>query len=704
MSSEITKFIVRKLKKAILIIFTLCYTILSHGADVCVSNLSPNSDITWTITNREGHVEFSSADYLSQKNCFLELDDEQYYQWNLQANSIYRQDTVLLTLAVNNAVIMAIPNTIAIGEYQSEFKTGSKSPVLKIVGGENASIEDFPWQVFFRFGDYMCGGSIISDRWILTAAHCTQDKEGKQVDVSEMYILVGATNRTNGTGKKYYIKDYIIHENYNNQTLKNDIAVLELTEAIDYPNAEAIGLISNSNVEDGATRSGVMSTVTGWGLTDVNPVTSPSKLQMVELPIVDNSIAATVWGSLSSTVLSAGYKDGHKDACSGDSGGPLIVEFGGIKKIAGIVSYGSEDCDTYGGYTRVSSYLDWIEDKTLVIPPGEIAKPSGELKVCIGTASSVYNTNGGDENSYEWELSPTEAGSLTFNNEEVSISWDPNYIGTAELRVRAKIDGTMTSWRSIYPEIVIITELQSHSKDTIICEGDYLSLEIEALGDMLQYEWYKDDAIYRTTADPYLIFTKADTSHSGAYHCIIKGTCGEAVTEDINLTVWPKTRIESIANKDIDLRQGASSTLSISTRGHELAYQWYKDSITIDHATQASFTLSDVNANDIGRYYAIAHGSCESDTSQQIYVYVDDESLMYNARIWPSVAEDFVHIAISTEFLFDVNIYNMQGILKSQYLDQRHRLSVDISTLPAGIYYLQLESESLEEVFRFIKK
>ena len=110
----------------------------------------------------------------------------------------------------------------------------------------------------------------------------------------------------------------------------------------------------------GAIVPGVMSWVTGYGLTMISPPTVPTQLQKVQLPIVSNATASVVWPDIASTDLMAGYRNGNKDACSGDSGGPLVVPVDGEYKLAGMVSWGSSKCNTYGAYTRVSDFESWI--------------------------------------------------------------------------------------------------------------------------------------------------------------------------------------------------------------------------------------------------------------------------------------------------------------------------------------------------------
>src|SRR5690606_9816378 len=127
----------------------------------------------------------------------------------------------------------------------------------------------------------------------------------------------------------------------------------------------------------------------------------------------------------------AGYRDATRDACNGDSGGPLVVPVSGEYRLAGITSWGSEDCDTYSAYTRISAYESWIRTLTGITefaPP----IPIGAILICQGTAFSQYNTApvaGATE--YQWELFPGEAGTISGTGNSATAVWDPQYLGPA---------------------------------------------------------------------------------------------------------------------------------------------------------------------------------------------------------------------------------------------------------------------------------
>lgn len=694
-----------KLKK-IKILLLLAASLLWGSASaeevfVEVVRISGNSQLSWTISNNLDHTMASSEDYLQSDTFAMVLEADQRFRLNLNIDEEAPQDTDLLLLKVNGAGIMLIKSDIGQGEFSYPFFTGYKQPVLKIVGGSDADIEDFPWQVYFRAGNYQCGGSIISKRWILTAAHCTQDGEGEQIIAGQMKVKVGtATPYNESSGKWYYVKNYIVHEDYNNSTLVNDIALLELYNEIDFTNAEIIELISVQEVDSGATDPGVQSLVSGWGLSGVDPDESPSILQKAELPLISNATAASVWGKIPSTILMAGYIDGSQDACSGDSGGPLVVSFNGESRLAGVVSWGSENCNTYGGFTRVSSYLDWIEEQT----KAELSTPVGQLKVCPDELSSTYVTDPGDSSTFEWEISPEDAGVVSFDEEVATIVWNPNFFGTVRLYVRAEIDGTLTKWATESIEVGKATVLLSSPDDLEVCEGDVASFFVETDGYNLTYNWFKDGVFYNSSSSATLAYNSSNISYSGAYYCVVESNCGEVTTDIFNLTVHPNTEIISIP-EDEQAVLNDDVHITVNTVGHDLQYQWFKDGDIIVGATDSVLSLAAVDANDIGLYHVEVEGACMSDVSDEVYLYVGSKLTDdVQARIWPSFVTTELNTAVSTNELYSLEVFNMKGLLIYSEQDISNQYLINASAWTNGSYVVKISSKGFSESYRILKK
>ena len=232
-----------------------------------------------------------------------------------------------------------------------------RSAAPRIVGGVEAKPGAFPYIVSLQadgFGHF-CGGSLIADRWVLTAAHC--------VDGGVDSVLIGLHDRKNpSSAEKFTVANIYVHPKSDMSTMEYDVALLELSESSSFkPVALNDAEISISS------SSPVLATTAGWGTTSSGSSSLPSILRQVSVPLVskaDCNAKDSYNGDITDSMLCAGYKTGGKDSCQGDSGGPLVVtQADGTPVLAGVVSWG-EGCalkNKYGVYAKVSAALDWIK-------------------------------------------------------------------------------------------------------------------------------------------------------------------------------------------------------------------------------------------------------------------------------------------------------------------------------------------------------
>ena len=179
------------------------------------------------------------------------------------------------------------------------------------------------------WGGHFCGGSLVREDWVITAAHCVEGTNSNSIQVK---IGLHNVNGTSGAISRY-VDQVIVHPQYSGWSLDNDYAILHLTQPV--TNFEPIQLITDNSHDN----EPVMSTVMGWGATSSGGWSSTYLLE-VDVPI-DNSCGNYSNSDITNNMICAGDSNGGEDSCQGDSGGPLIMTNDeGEYELIGIVSWG----------------------------------------------------------------------------------------------------------------------------------------------------------------------------------------------------------------------------------------------------------------------------------------------------------------------------------------------------------------------------
>jgi len=691
----------------IVLLFLFSISVLSQKVTIEVLQ-SKNPGLTaWQILDNHNQIIFSGTEYLKFDSVIFGLEANRIYYLKVSASDKIDSKTNFLSLILNDEPILYIKSDIGQGDHLFPFFTGIKAINAKITGGVSTVISDFPWQVYFISGNFRCGGSIIGNRWVVTAAHCTKDNSGAAIPASEMSVVVAVNNPSNPLeGKTYQVSQAIVNSGYNDQTLINDIALLELVDTINFANAKPIKLVNANDVAEGAILPGVMSWVTGWGYIHVNPNVLPTSLQKVQLPIISLAQAETVWGStIPATDLMAGFLNGNKDACNGDSGGPLVVPVLGEYKLAGIVSWGSQNCDTYGAYTRVSDFIDWIKTNTGLPIDFRPAEPRGDSIICQGTESSQYSVPVvAGATAYEWALYPASAGTITGNSQNSSVIWNPAFTGSVNVILRVTVNGKVSDWSRLDVNLALNTRLLAQSADTALCTGLQATLFVNAVGDNLKYTWTKANQDVQTGPSHKLIFPSSSVDESGVYKCQITGSCGSVTSNPMTLTIYPLTKITDVS-PNTEVPFGNDVTLSVTSEGHDLTYLWQKDGNALSNSNLSGLFLQNLNASDIGIYRVTVTGTCGVQTSDSIYLYVKRSNYTADPQVfvWPTVTSTEFNVALNNDAFYNIQIFNSSGLKIREQLNCQYQTAVNISTLAGGVYIIEVYNKDFRKSVKIVK-
>ncbi len=239
------------------------------------------------------------------------------------------------------------------------FTAKSEKRSERIIGGEQTV--SYPWMVSITAYDrHHCGGVLIASDWVITAAHCMESIPCYNIDEKELKIAVGSHDLDKQ--KIIIMADSIIHPDYNCLYDDSDIALLKLKESIDLPLLKIIGS-DTENTE---------AVTLGWGIIGYDPPLFPdwppisilpNTLQELTVNIISNSECKEFYPDELTDNMICTVADDGKGACSGDSGGPLIIKQNGEWVLAGITNWGADEGCASGKpdvFARVSKFKDFI--------------------------------------------------------------------------------------------------------------------------------------------------------------------------------------------------------------------------------------------------------------------------------------------------------------------------------------------------------
>uniref|UniRef100_A0A8C5F0U5 Transmembrane serine protease 9 n=1 Tax=Gopherus evgoodei TaxID=1825980 RepID=A0A8C5F0U5_9SAUR len=265
----------------------------------------------------------------------------------------------------------------------------------RIVGGTEASRGEFPWQVSLRENnEHFCGATILTERWLVSAAHCFNEFQDPTVWAAYMgtISLSGSDSSTVKAG----VDRIIQHPSYNTDTADFDVAVLELDSPVPFNKYIQPACLPGPGHRFPAGRKCLIS---GWGYLKEDFLVKPETLQKATVELLDQALCTSLYShTLTDRMMCAGYLEGKIDSCQGDSGGPLVCEEpSGKFFLAGIVSWGigCAEAKRPGVYARVTQLRDWILDAISTFPiPTALTVPTtlSSTSTDAATMKGISNT------------------------------------------------------------------------------------------------------------------------------------------------------------------------------------------------------------------------------------------------------------------------------------------------------------------------
>ncbi|KAI4494317.1 hypothetical protein M0802_009000 [Mischocyttarus mexicanus] len=217
----------------------------------------------------------------------------------------------------------------------------------RVIGGKDADNNAFPYHVSIRvYGFHICGGSIITDQWILTAAHCLYNR-----NINDTFVVAGSNSILSG-GIAYDVEEMIVHSEYHMEPIINDIGLLKIIGRFKYSNAIAPIRLPDKDIDE----TNCTAIFTGWGDT-TRTGGSKNWMQLISLKIVELPKCKLIYSSVTRTNICTdnNYTYG---VCFGDSGSPLVLD--GVQ--IGLASWVTPCAKGFPDvHTRVYSYMNWIQ-------------------------------------------------------------------------------------------------------------------------------------------------------------------------------------------------------------------------------------------------------------------------------------------------------------------------------------------------------
>jgi secreted trypsin-like serine protease len=491
----------------------------------------------------------------------------------------------------------------------------SATPEIQVIGGENASITDAPWQVALISIQYLptvdhndyygqfCGGSIYNNMWIITAAHCVDNNP----NVSKLRILAGSAVLSETSLSRTLVDRIVIHPDYNPDTYENDIALIRLKSPLVYSASIQPIFLPSAHPTRGETAM-----ITGWGNQSASEDVYTPDLQKAQVTIGDDSFCLGRYDAYSSDKMMCAFDDpGYNiDTCQGDSGGPLAVINAGRWELHGITSFG-RDCavNTYPGvYAETFYYVDWIQTSTDVSQFK--LSPTPTIRGSL-TRDSVLEARPGT-----WSDNATLSYQWLESNQPISGEVSPTLSLTAELvgkRISVAVTGTQQGFATTTKTSSQTAAISGYTQPDpgpqsisgTMRQGQIIQAEVAQWDGepTLSYVWYRGTRVISGATEPEYTLTTADINQNIKVTVTATRLGYNRLTKTSPLTAkilgvfsnppTPTYTGTLVVGSTLTARPGTWSPAPT------LSYQWLRNGAAISGARSATYRLTNADRDQL---------------------------------------------------------------------------------------------------------
>ncbi|XP_054711308.1 mucin-2-like [Uloborus diversus] len=339
-----------------------------------VTNPMTETEIMSTTDDLFAEMTISTQETTQQLNESVNQETTNLFESTTNLPTSIKQGTASTTTETTNGAMTttAIPSTteidLASADYKEVCGRPMPGPVGRIVGGGNSYFGEWPWVVSLRQWKkntflHKCGATLLNEFWAITAAHCVEN-----VPLTDILLRLGEYDISHEYEPLPFVERRVqivaSHPQFDRRTFEYDLALLRFYEPVTFQKNILPACVPTGN----NSYVGKYATVTGWGrLYEDGPL--PDVIQEVALPVITNKVCENMYRQagfvedIPDIFICAGYGDGGKDSCEGDSGGPMVIqEEDGRWVLAGVISWGIGCAlpNQPGVYTRITKFAEWI--------------------------------------------------------------------------------------------------------------------------------------------------------------------------------------------------------------------------------------------------------------------------------------------------------------------------------------------------------